>query len=574
MCGISGIIFKNKDFINKDIILYLNKILYNRGPDNSNYYINNNIILGHTRLSIMDFDIKSNQPFIFKNLVMVYNGEIYNYVELREYLINNFDAEFITNGDTEVLIQMFYYLGINKTLELLEGMFAICLYNIYTNNINLIRDRLGEKLLYYYEDNDIFIFSSTPGSIAKTVNVYFNKTWDINKYCLFYYLSSGMFPTRMCLFEEIYGVKPGYYIEYNIINYTNTYNKYWLPKFNNTDNYHDLLKKSINQCEIVDSNIDTKILFSGGIDSGIISFFENNSTYITLETEELEDSKKFLKNINKLDKQSIINKDFIKNNLDKTIDIQKNIIANTGLFTRSSYAVIITGLYLQEHHINTKCIISGNGGDELFYGYYIMHNNDTKYQEHINEKFIFHKFIKPLDNDYGKYFIDSYEPNFDSNIIQELDIPDNLNKDNIPRWIELKTYLLNDLNIDSDIIFMNFSIECRSPFLNHKLVEYCLSKEPDDFFYEYNNSTYKSYIHNSKKPLKEILLTQLDENNVFRDKYGYGLDDELYINKYKEYANRFFNRNIIAFDDYTNQYIILVATLEIWFEQFADIIKI
>jgi asparagine synthase (glutamine-hydrolysing) len=577
MCGISGIIFKKPELINKQIIEYLNSLLYLRGPDYNDIYINDpksgimsNIMLGHNRLSIIDLDNRSNQPFYFKNFIMVFNGEIYNYQELKKDLINEFNEIFTTNSDTEVLIKLFYYYDINDAINKLEGMFSIILYDNLSNTIYLIRDRLGEKLLYYYEDENIFIISSNPGSIAKTVNKYFNKKWLINKYSIFYYLSSGMIPTRMSLFDEIHGLKPGHYIKYNINNFTSNYIKYWNPEFNKKSNYYDLLENSINKCEI--SDVDTKILFSGGIDSGIISFFEKKSSYITLHTDELELSKKFLENLNKQDKQYVITNDFILNNLDRAINEQYNIINNSGLLTRSSFAVILTGLYLKEFHPNTKCIITGNGGDELFYGYKIMHINNTKYNQHINEKFIFNQFIIPLNNTYGDYFKDIYTPNFNSNIIQELDIPDNLNKDNIPRWLELKTYLLNDLNIDSDIIFMHYSIECRSPFLNHKLVEYCLSDEPSNFFYKYDNKNFESYIQNSKKPLKEILLTKLDKSNVFRYKYGYGFDDNLYINKYKNFAKDFLKRNIISYDCSQNQSIILIGTLEIWFKSFENII--
>ena len=119
---------------------------------------------------------------------------------------------------------------------------------------------------------------------------------------------------------------------------------------------------------------------------------------------------------------------------------------------------------------------------------------------------------------------------------------------------------------------MNFSIECRSPFLNHKLVEYCLSQEPSSFFYKYDNKDFESYIKNSKKPLKEILLTKMDKSNVFRYKYGYGFDDNLYINKYSNLAKDFLKRNIISYDCSQNQSIILIGTLELWFKSFENII--
>ena len=109
MCGITGIILKNSNFDIK-MIDYINKLLNyqdKRGPDASGNFISQNIALGHNRLAIQDLDSRSNQPFLYENLVMVFNGEIYNYLELREELSNIYGDNFITNSDTEVLINLF-----------------------------------------------------------------------------------------------------------------------------------------------------------------------------------------------------------------------------------------------------------------------------------------------------------------------------------------------------------------------------------------------------------------------------------------------------------------------------------
>ena len=161
MCGISGILKKKhkKIDLNKSIFNIL-KIQSHRGPDVSNSIkVNDNLILGHNRLSIQDLSENGNQPMFSKskNLLITFNGEIYNHQKLRNKINNQI---WNSSGDTETIVNLFDKYGIIKSLDLIEGMFAFAYYNKKVNKIYLAIDRFGEKPLYYYKDENIFAFSS------------------------------------------------------------------------------------------------------------------------------------------------------------------------------------------------------------------------------------------------------------------------------------------------------------------------------------------------------------------------------------------------------------------------------
>lgn len=156
MCGIVGYKSKNNLKIDKNKLV---KSILHRGPDSQNFFeikknnqIKNSIFLGFARLAILDRKNRSNQPFSFKNLVLCFNGEIYNFIKLKNELIKNFNIKFETNSDTEVLIKLIFYYGLNKSLKKLEGMWAFALYNKNNEELILCRDRFGEKPLLYFND--------------------------------------------------------------------------------------------------------------------------------------------------------------------------------------------------------------------------------------------------------------------------------------------------------------------------------------------------------------------------------------------------------------------------------------
>jgi asparagine synthase (glutamine-hydrolysing) len=142
MCGIYISNFTS----DSETLEKLEKVRF-RGPDNLSIKRFSSIIMGHLRLSIIDLDVRSNQPLIFKNLSIAFNGEIYNYKELRDEL-NLLGYNFLTESDTEVILMGFYHFGTNF-IKKLNGMFAILIYDSLANKIYAFRDRVGVKPLYY-----------------------------------------------------------------------------------------------------------------------------------------------------------------------------------------------------------------------------------------------------------------------------------------------------------------------------------------------------------------------------------------------------------------------------------------
>ena len=162
MCGISGIYLLNKNYNTENINFYtLNTFLEHRGPDNSNNWINDgqNLFFFHNRLSIVDLDIRSNQPLIYDDKYsIIFNGEIYNFEYLKDKLVQD-GYKFKTHSDTE-LIAALYDKYKDDSFKMLEGIFAIAIYDINNNNLVLTRDVFGVKPLYYYKNEELLVFSS------------------------------------------------------------------------------------------------------------------------------------------------------------------------------------------------------------------------------------------------------------------------------------------------------------------------------------------------------------------------------------------------------------------------------
>ena len=166
MCGINGFNFKDNDLLSK-----MSKITFSRGPDNESFFYSHSYSTSHNRLAIIDIDERSNQPFIFNNLIITYNGEIFNYLELKKKLIS-YGYNFKTKSDTEVIIKLFDKFGKNS-FKLLSGIFAFSIYDENKNIFYLVRDVVGVKPLYYHFDNlsKKFYFSSL---IKRLCNASFN----------------------------------------------------------------------------------------------------------------------------------------------------------------------------------------------------------------------------------------------------------------------------------------------------------------------------------------------------------------------------------------------------------------
>ena len=199
MCGINGFSFKDENLIDK-----MHQFIENRGPDSNGYYTDANISLGHSRLSIIDTNERSNQPFKYKDLVIVYNGEIYNYLHLRKKLLD-LGIELKTSSDTEVIIVLFDLYGV-KAFKMLSGIFALSIWNKKKEKLYLIRDILGVKPLYYKYDENIknIYFSSSIYALKET-----NTKNEISEEALFFYQNLGRNDSNESFLKGIFKLSPG-----------------------------------------------------------------------------------------------------------------------------------------------------------------------------------------------------------------------------------------------------------------------------------------------------------------------------------------------------------------------------
>jgi asparagine synthase (glutamine-hydrolysing) len=211
MCGFTGIYYLNSDkIINEETIIRMRDTMVHRGPDDSGLYVSDDkkLGLGFRRLSIIDLSHEANQPLFNedKNLVLVFNGEIYNYKELKENLIS-LGHKFRSQTDAEVILHL-YEEKKENLLEDLNGMFSFVLYDFKTETIFCCRDRLGIKPFYYYLKDDIFLF----GSEIKSILNYDSFHKELNLEAISHYLDFLCVPAPMTLFKNIHKLNAGHYL--------------------------------------------------------------------------------------------------------------------------------------------------------------------------------------------------------------------------------------------------------------------------------------------------------------------------------------------------------------------------
>ncbi len=214
MCGIY---ITNIPFNKEEVILKLESIKF-RGPDNMGYEKVGDVTIGHLRLSILDLDARSNQPYSYKNLVITFNGEIYNFETIKNELIL-LGYNFETTSDTEVLIKGYSEWG-KELLNKLNGMFSFVIYDTEKNTIFCARDRVGVKPLYYYFKNGKF-------EICSQLRPLINSNSKICDEAVSIYLDCGYIPSPFSIIEDVNKLLPGNYLEINLNNNTKFFSEYW-----------------------------------------------------------------------------------------------------------------------------------------------------------------------------------------------------------------------------------------------------------------------------------------------------------------------------------------------------------
>ena len=538
MCGVNGFNFKDINLIKK-----MSSITSNRGPDNEGYCVLDEFTVSHNRLSIIDPEKRSNQPYKFKNYILSFNGEIYNYLELKQKLLSS-GYKFETESDTEVIIKLFDLYGINS-FKKLSGIFAISIYDSISKKIYLVRDIVGVKPLYYYHDpfTKRFIFGSLINAILLSV-----KEKKLNYDALNSYANFNRNDYRETFFKKIYKVLPGELIEIVDGEYKRTklLNFKFEKKNNELDINNEIQKYFSNQFL---SDVPVALSLSGGVDSSIIfhKLLENKGTNFTNYSVQFENSLKYSQDHNVAEKISkkysikfnsvkVSSRDFI-DNAEKIVDIVEEPTGNTNSISN----------YILSKNISEKVLFSGDGGDEVFTGYNryksihiinilkkfnIFKNLDFKFKnKNLNRLFLksshdlFLSFseqnlIKSQNKVYNKF---SY--------INKHGLSEMLNHSNSfysPKlsnvmYHDIDTWVPNDILLRNDKIYANEGIETRVPFLDQNIIEkFLMISDLKKYGFAFKS---KNLL---KKGFKKELNMTVQTKSGFNSPFASWLRNELY----------------------------------------------
>jgi asparagine synthase (glutamine-hydrolysing) len=545
MCGIFGQV--SNDGINEDNFMERLKLMSHRGPDDIGVFHNQGVSLGHVRLSIQDTSIDGHQPMVDKNgnNIIVYNGEIYNFKEIKKSLEVKGYA-FNSNSDTEVILNGFIEYG-EKIVNKLNGMFAFAIYNKRNGSIFLARDRSGIKPLYFYKKDKDFIFSSEVKVLRE-----FSKGVDFQSKILFLLL--GSVPEPKTIYDEISVFPSGCYGYYsNGILETIKYDEYtYSPKIVKpyseiVKDVNELMHESVKRHLISDAPIGA--FLSGGLDSSAITAiaaqYKDNLQTLSLVFEEKDLSEEYyqdlvVKRYSTKHTKFNVNEDMFLESIDSFMDSfdQPSIDGLNTYFVAK--AASESGL---------KAVLSGVGGDEIFYGYPSFKNSKklhflSKVPYYIIKIFQQHHKYKKLEllkieSDLALYLptrsvfspteiasilgikVDVIYKEI-SNLWEEYNSLHIKKIDDKISFFELEIYMKNQLLRDTDVFGMANSLEIRVPFLDKELVDYVLKIQPQE---KYDK-------HINKIILADAMRSILPDEIIDRPKMGFTLPFEYWFRKH------------------------------------------
>ncbi|MEF3280268.1 MAG: asparagine synthase (glutamine-hydrolyzing) [Elusimicrobiota bacterium] len=569
MCGICGIININSEKIEFSELKKMNDLLIHRGPDDEGFFVKDNFSIASRRLSIIDLDT-GRQPISNeeKTAYIVLNGEIYNYLDLRNELIKK-GHKFSTKSDTETVIHLYEEYG-KDFVKKLRGMFALCILDLKEKKIILARDRIGKKPLFYYFDNKRFIFSSEINPILSLKDI----KLTLNLKAIDTYLVLQYIPSPMTVYNEIKKLDPSSILE--LKDNEIKIEKYWdVPSNSININFNeareklkDLIMESVRLRMIAD--VPVGAFLSGGIDSSVIvaSMCKLSNTQIKTfsigfsedKFSELEYAREVARMYN-TDHHEFIVKDDMTDILPALLLHYGEPYADPSALP-SYYVSKITSKYV-------KVALNGDGGDENFGGYWRYLAEKIAYSLRLMPKSFFRsllsiisltnegvapfsniwkirKFLKMMiaKNIERSYlstvsFFSIDEKNeflseqFKALVYENLDFAEkyimtyfnNISGNDIIKrisYVDFNTYLPQCLMTKMDIASMANSLEARSPFLDHKLIEFSLSLDSEYKIKGYSNTKYI---------LKEAFKDMLPEKILKRGKMGFGIPLGLWFRK-------------------------------------------
>lgn len=573
MCGISGFIdFKNNS--SEESLQKMTNALQHRGPDDSGYNFFQTpyaqVGLGHRRLSIIDLSDSGKQPMQFEHCWITFNGEVYNYREIKTELVR-LGHYFMGHSDTEVVLHAFVQWGI-RCLDMFVGMFSFVIYDTKTEELFCVRDRAGVKPFFYYWHDGLFLYASELKAFHK--HPYFQKEININAVAAF--MQYGNVPTPHCIFNHCYKLKPGHYLQVKLQTSHLEFHKYWdvydaynKPKvnisFDEAKHETEKILKTAFDYRMV-SDVPVGVFLSGGYDSACLTAL--------LQKERPEKLKTFTIGVpdiglNEAPYAKQVAQHLGTDHHEYTCTQKEALELAAGLpyyydepFADSSAIPTTLVCKIAKQHV--KVVLSADAGDEVFAGYnrydYLMKHGTTLAKTPtfirkgmanlmdnvsadkipvLKQAYNFHnryEKLKGLLRDPSpKNIMLNLSRQFDDRQVNELMKHTTgcletayLSKDMLSEFqtplsymmaIDYQTYLLDDILQKVDRASMTASLEAREPFLDHHIIEWaaCL---PDS--YKYFEGT-KKYI------LREIVHTYIPKKLMERPKMGFAIPIEHWL---------------------------------------------
>jgi len=627
MCGIVGIANTNSRQINREVLQQMNKAITHRGPDEDGFFVDGNIGLAMRRLSIID--LSGGQQPIYnhdKTIAIVFNGEIYNFQELRDDLIEDGD-KFYTNSDTEVIVHLYEKYGVD-CVQHLRGMFAFAIWDEKEKSLFIARDRVGKKpVLYAHQSNGDLIFGSEFQAVLKHPDI----SREVDYEAIDSYLTYLCVPAPQTAFKNIRKLEPGHWMRWK--NGEIETKRYWLPDFNKKikitqeEAEEETLRvlREATKLRLI-SEVPLGAFLSGGVDSSaIVALMAQESEkpvkifsigFEEQDFSELKYAKQVAKHVG-----AEYNEFIVKPN---ALEVLPKLVQHYGEPYADSSA-IPTYYVSKETRKYVTVALNGDGGDESFAGYErhaAMRIAETYHKVPKLARKLFietpinllptseikksrvrdvQRFLTaaslPKNERYFRwmstFYRDAKETLYTKDFIET--VSDNDSIKFLDQWFrkangsgivdttlltDQMTYLPNDLLVKVDIASMANSLEARSPFLDHKVIEFAASL-PEDI---------KMKRIETKSLLKRVAAKLVPKEVIYRRKMGFGVPiGNWFRNDMKDFVKeillsekslrrgitkpevveKYVLEHINSERDHTFQ-IWTLLMLELWFQEFID----
>lgn len=591
MCGIAGFVDFNKNSTELDVKAMIAP-LNHRGPDGEGTLLLKNseavIGFGHKRLSIIDLSNNGKQPMSLDHLHITFNGEIYNYREIKIELLE-LGHQFRGESDTEMILHAYKQWGINAVDKFI-GMFAIVLYDDLNKEILILRDRAGVKPLFYYQKNDLFLFSSELKSFQEHPN--FEKNLNLDAVAAF--MQYGNVPTPHCIFKNCKKVNPGHFIKIDLksknkqeIQYWNVYDYYNKPK--SKISYQEAKKETkkilLSACKYrMVADVPVGVFLSGGYDSTTVAALLQSESTIKLKT--------FTIGVPDIGLNEAPYAKDIAHHLGTdhtevhcTEEEALEMIKDLPFYYDEPFAdssAIPTTLVSKMARKDVTVALSADGGDEIFAGYNrydfmfrygkklnkipsffrnslvgIMNNVSSESLPILKNKYNFHNRYEKLKTvlkdpskkeimlSLSQQFTNKQMSKIMKNNFSELEtmyqsnelLKDSNSSLSYMMAVDFQTYLLDDILQKVDRATMTHSLEGREPFLDHRILEFA-AQLPDNF--KYDNGI-------KKRILKDITHQYIPQKLLDRPKMGFAIPIASWLNnQLKDYVEEYINKDRIV----------------------------